>query len=63
MTQGSWKEEHAMMCFMSKTQNMNQVHAFSTWRETEDNSLNNSKDNRLECNIGLRLQASLWVYI
>ena len=55
----SWKEEQVPMCLVSKTQNLNQVHAFSIWKETEDNTLNNRKDNRIECNTGLRLQAIL----
>ena len=63
MTQKFLERRTCSDVFMSETQNLNQVHAFSIWRETKDNTLNNRKDNRLECNTGLRLQALLWVYI
>jgi len=63
MTQKFLEEEQVPMCLVGKTQNLSKVQAFSIWRETEDNTLNDRKDNRLECNTGLRLQALLWVYM
>ena len=45
------------------TESEPKVQEVSIWKETEDNTLNDRKDNRLECNTGLRLQALLWVYM
>ena len=63
MTQKFLEEEQIPMCFRSKTQNLNKVHDFSIERHTEDYSLKYRKDNRLECNARLQLQAILWDYM